>query len=281
MSENNVWFITGAARGMGIDIAKAALQAGHSVVATARDAANVTAALGDHKNLLAVSLDITNPDAAQAAVEAAVERFGSIDVLVNNAGNFYAGYFEEISDQQFRAQMETNFFGPLNVTRAVLPVMRKQRSGHVITMSSAAGIIGQEFCAAYAASKFALEGWMESLRYDVEPYGIKTTIVEPGFFRTELLVEGASSIWPELSIEDYAQRTTETIAAWKSMNGKQGGDPAKLAAALVTIAALEEPPLRWQAGADVVAGVEQKITTLFEQVNAHRELSSNLQHDDA
>jgi NAD(P)-dependent dehydrogenase (short-subunit alcohol dehydrogenase family) len=281
MSENNVWFITGAARGMGIDIAKAALQAGHSVVATARDAANVTAALGDHKNLLAVSLDITNPDAAQAAVEAAVERFGSIDVLVNNAGNFYAGYFEEISDQQFRAQMETNFFGPLNVTRAVLPVMRKQRSGHVITMSSAAGIIGQEFCAAYAASKFALEGWMESLRYDVEPYGIKTTIVEPGFFRTELLVEGASSIWPELSIEDYAQRTTETIAAWKSMNGKQGGDPAKLAAALVTIAALEEPPLRWQAGADVVAGVEQKITTLLEQVNAHRELSSNLQHDDA
>ena len=281
MSKNNVWFITGAARGMGVDIANAALQAGHSVVATARDAANVTAALGEHKNLLAVSLDVTDPDAAQAAAVAAVERFGSIDVLVNNAGNFYAGYFEEISDKQFRAQMETNFFGPLNVTRAVLPVMRKQRSGHVITMSSAAGIIGQEFCAAYAASKFALEGWMESLRFDVEPYGIKTTIVEPGFFRTELLVEGASSIWPELSIEDYAQRTTETIAAWKSMNGKQGGDPAKLAAALVTLAELEQPPLRWQAGADVVAGVEQKIATLLEQVNAHRELSSNLQLDGA
>lgn len=281
MSGNNVWFITGAARGMGVDIAKAALQAGHSVVATARDAANVTAALGRHENLLAVSLDITNPDAAQAAADAAVEHFGSIDVLVNNAGNFYAGYFEEISDKQFRAQMETNFFGPLNVTRAVLPVMRRQRSGHVITMSSAAGIIGQEFCAAYAASKFALEGWMESLQYDVEPYGIKTTIVEPGFFRTELLVEGASSIWPELSIEDYAQRTTATIAAWKSMNGKQGGDPAKLAAALVTIAGLEQPPRRWQAGADVIAGVERKIATLLEQVNAHRELSSNLQHDDA
>lgn len=281
MSGNNVWFITGAARGMGVDIAKAALQAGHSVVATARDAANVTAALGRHENLLAVSLDITNPDAAQAAADAAVEHFGSIDVLVNNAGNFYAGYFEEISDKQFRAQMETNFFGPLNVTRAVLPVMRRQRSGHVITMSSAAGIIGQEFCAAYAASKFALEGWMESLQYDVEPYGIKTTIVEPGFFRTELLVEGASSIWPELSIGDYAQRTTATIAAWKSMNGKQGGDPAKLAAALVTIAGLEQPPRRWQAGADVIAGVERKIATLLEQVNAHRELSSNLQHDDA
>ena len=122
---------------------------------------------------------------------------------------------------------------------------------------------------------------MESLQYDVAPYGIHTTIVEPGFFRTELLVEGASSIWPELSIEDYAERTTQTIAAWKSMNGQQGGDPAKLGAALVTIAGMETPPLRFVAGADVVAGVEQKITTLLEQVNAHRELSSNLQLDDA
>jgi len=277
----NVWFITGAARGMGVDLTKAALDAGHRVVATARDAAKVTAALGDHENLLALSLDITDAAASAAAAEAAVERFGRIDVLVNNAGNFYAGYFEEISDAQFRAQMETNFFGPLNVTRAILPVMRKQRSGHVITITSAAGIIGQEFCAAYAASKFALEGWMESLQYDVAPYGIHTTIVEPGFFRTELLVEGASSIWPELSIEDYAERTTQTIAAWKSMNGQQGGDPAKLGAALVTIAGMETPPLRFVAGADVVAGVEQKITTLLEQVNAHRELSSNLQLDDA
>ena len=277
----NVWFITGAARGMGVDLAKAALDAGHRVVATAREAAKVTAALGEHENLLALSLDITDAEAAATAAEAAVGRFGRIDVLVNNAGNFYAGYFEEISDKQFRKQMETNFFGPLNVTRAILPVMRKQRSGHVITITSAAGIIGQEFCAAYAASKFALEGWMESLQYDLQPYGIHTTIVEPGFFRTELLVEGASSIWPELTIDDYAERTTQTIAAWKSMNGQQGGDPAKLGAALVTIAALETPPLRFVAGADVVAGVEHKAQLLLDQVNAHRELSSNLQLDDA
>ena len=164
----------------------------------------------------AVSLAITDPAAAQAAVDAAVTRFGRIGTLVNNAGNFYAGYFEEISDAQFRAQMETNVFGPLNVTRAILPVMRKQRSGKIVTFSSTAGIIGQEFTAAYAASKFALEGWMESLRFDVAPYGISTTIVEPGFFRTELLVEGASSMWPELSIEDYAERTTRTIDAWKA-----------------------------------------------------------------
>jgi NAD(P)-dependent dehydrogenase (short-subunit alcohol dehydrogenase family) len=277
----SVWFITGAARGMGVDLAKAALDAGHLVVGTARDAAKVTLALGEHDNLLALSLDITDADAARAAVDAAVERFGRIDTLVNNAGNFYAGYFEEISDAQFRAQMETNFFGPLNVTRAVLPVMRKQRSGHVVTFSSTAGIVGQEFCAAYAASKFALEGWMESLRFDLAPYGISTTIVEPGFFRTELLVEGASSIWPELSIEDYAERTEQTIAAWKGMNGKQGGDPAKLARALVEIVAPDEPPLRWIAGADAVAAVEQKAHDLLTQADAHRKLSSSLDLDEA
>jgi NAD(P)-dependent dehydrogenase (short-subunit alcohol dehydrogenase family) len=276
---NNIWFITGSARGMGVDLAKAALDAGHSVVATARDAAKVCAALGEHDNLLALSLDITDPAASVAAVEAAIERFGRIDVLVNNAGNFYAGFFEEISDDQLRKQMETNFFGPLNVTRAILPVMRQQRSGHVITISSAAGLIGQEFCAAYAASKFALEGWMESLQFDLAPFDIKTTTVEPGFFRTELLVTGASSIWPELSIEDYAERTEQTITAWKSMNGQQPGDPAKLGKAPVTIAAMDKPPLRFVAGADVVAGAEQKAQLLLDQIAAHRGLSSDMAID--
>jgi NAD(P)-dependent dehydrogenase (short-subunit alcohol dehydrogenase family) len=283
MTDNtsSVWFITGAARGMGVDLVRAAIDAGHRVVGTARDAARITAALGEHDNLLAVSLDVTDPAAAQVAVDAAIERFGRIDILVNNAGNFYAGFFEEISDSQFRAQMETNFFGPLNVTRAVLPVMRAQRRGHVVTITSTAGIVGGEFVAAYAASKFALEGWMESLRFDVEPYGISTTVVEPGFFRTELLVEGASSIWPELSIEDYAERTEQTIASWKAMNGQQGGDPAKLSRALVQMVALDEPPLRWIAGADAVTAVEQKAHELLAQADAHRELSSSLDHDDA
>lgn len=279
MTEMKVWFITGAGRGMGIDIAKAALAAGHAVVATGRDADRVRSAVGEHDNLLAVALDITDPDAAAAAARAAVDRFGRVDVLVNNAGNFYAGYFEEISPEQFRAQMETNFFGPLNVTRSILPIMRDQRSGHVITISSTAGLVGQEFCAAYAASKFALEGWMESLRFDVEPHGITTTIVEPGFFRTELLVEGASAIWPGLSIGDYAERTTSTIAAWKGMNGQQGGDPAKLAAALVFLADSEQPPRRWLAGADAVATAEQKAAELLAQADAHRELSSSLALD--
>jgi NAD(P)-dependent dehydrogenase (short-subunit alcohol dehydrogenase family) len=281
MSENKVYFITGAARGMGVDIARAALTAGHFVVATARDASKVAKVLGEHENLLAVSLDITDENAAQAAAEAAVECFGRIDVLVNNAGIFVAGFFEEISSAQMRHQMEINFFGPLNVTRAILPVMRKQRSGQVITFSSTAGLVGQEFVAAYCASKFALEGWMESIRYDLAPYGVTTMIVEPGFFRTELLVEGASTTWPELSIDDYADRTNATIEAWKGMNGKQGGDPAKLAAALITLADSDQPPLRWVAGADAVQTGLDKANLLIEQVTAHRELSSSLAHDDS
>ncbi len=281
MSDNKVWFITGAARGMGVDIVHAALGAGHSVVATARDAARVTEVFGEQENLLPVALDITDENAAQTAVEVAVTRFGRIDVLVNNAGLFYAGFFEEISPKQLRHQMEVNFFGPLNITRAVLPVMRKQRSGQVVTFSSTAGLVGQEFVAAYCASKFALEGWMESIRFDIAPYGITTTIVEPGFFRTELLVEGFSTLWPELSIPDYAERTAATIEEWKGMNGKQSGDPAKLASALITIIDRDEPPLRWLAGADAIHIAEQKSDDLRAQANAFRELSSSLNHDDA
>jgi NAD(P)-dependent dehydrogenase (short-subunit alcohol dehydrogenase family) len=281
MTDKQIWFITGAARGMGVDLVKAALAAGHSVVATARDAARVTEVFGEQENLLPVGLDITDANAAETAVEAAVARFGRIDVLVNNAGLFYAGFFEEISPKQFRHQIEVNFFGPLNVTRAVLPVMRKQRSGHVVTISSTAGLIGQEFVAAYCASKFALEGWMESIRFDLAPYGITTTIVEPGFFRTELLVEGSSTLWPELSIPDYAERTAATIEGWKGMNGKQPGDPAKLAAALITVIDRDEPPLRWLAGADAVQVAEQKADDLRAQANAFRELSTSLDHDDA
>ena len=279
MADNNVWFITGAGRGLGIDIARSALAAGHKVVATGRNAEKVLAAIGEHKNLLTVALDITDPAAAADAAQAAVDRFGGVDVLVNNAGNFYAGYFENISDAQLRRQMETNFFGPLNVTRAILPVMRRQRSGQVITITSAAGLIGQEFCAAYAPSKFALEGWMESLRYDVAPYGIRTMAVEPGFFRTELLVEGASTIWPELEIEDYAERTAATIDAWSGMNGLQGGDPAKLAEALVTLSDSGELPLRFLAGADVMGGVEQNLAVIQGQIDAHRALSASLGYE--
>ena len=280
MTDKKVWLITGAGRGMGVDIAKAALAAGNAVVATGRRPETVEQALGGAQDdLLVVKLDITSPADAQAAVQAAVERFGRIDVLVNNAGNFYAGFFEEISPEDFRAQIETTLFGPMNVTRAVLPVMRAQRSGLVVAISSTAGIVGQEFCTAYAASKFGVEGWIESLTPEVAPFGIRTMLVEPGFFRTELLTQESTN-YAEPSIEDYAERTEQTVAVWNSMNGQQGGDPAKLANALVQLASQDQPPLRWVAGADAVETVEQKAKYMLAQVDAYRDLSSSLAHDD-
>jgi NAD(P)-dependent dehydrogenase (short-subunit alcohol dehydrogenase family) len=279
MATGDVWFITGASRGLGTWFAREALAAGHRVVATGRDARRATDAVGEHPDLLAVPLDITDEAAATAAVQAAIDRFGRIDVLVNNAGNFQAGFFEEISPAQYRAEMDTNFFGPLNVTRAVLPVMREQRSGLVVTITSTAGVIAGGFAGAYAASKFALEGWMEALHDELEPLGIRTLLVEPGYFRTDLLVEGDSTLWAELSIDDYAERTREIIPMWQTMNGKQAGDPAKLARALLEVVALPEPPQRWVAGADAVQEVTRKGRMLIEQADAYPQLSATLDHD--
>jgi NAD(P)-dependent dehydrogenase (short-subunit alcohol dehydrogenase family) len=280
MTNNKVWFITGAGRGMGVDIAKAALAAGHQVVATGRNTDKVAKVLGDDENLLIVQLDVTNPSDAEAAVKLAVNRFGRIDVLVNNAGNFYGGFFEELTPQQMERQISTNLYGPMNVTRAVLPLMRKVRSGHIISISSLAGLVGGAGGSAYSASKFGLEGWMESLRDEVAPYGIKTTIVEPGFFRTELL-EPESTFWGDLSIDDYAEGNAQIKAFFKEKNRKQEGDPVKLAKALITIVSQEEPPFRWIAGADAIAGAEQKVAELQQQINAHRELSTSLAYEDA
>jgi NAD(P)-dependent dehydrogenase (short-subunit alcohol dehydrogenase family) len=280
MTEKKVWFITGAGRGLGVDIAKAALAAGHAVVATGRDTGKVLAAIGEHEDLLAIKLDVTRPDDAQEAVEAAIGKFGRIDVLVNNAGNFYAGFFEELSPEQVRSQIETLLFGPMNVARAALPIMRKQRSGLLLTISSTAGIAGGMFCTAYAAAKFGLEGWIESLAPEIEPFGIRTMLVEPGFFRTELLTADSTTFAPP-SIDDYAQRTRETVTAWSGMNGKQGGDPAKLADAIVQLAGLDEPPVRFAAGADAVQTFEAKANALLAQADAYRQLSSSLAHDDA
>ncbi|HEY0150224.1 MAG TPA: SDR family NAD(P)-dependent oxidoreductase [Allosphingosinicella sp.] len=275
---SKVYLITGAARGLGVDLAKAAIAAGHDVVATARQPEKVTRALGSDDRILPIRLDVTKPEDASRAVDAAIERLGRIDVVINNAGNFYGGFFEELSPEQVRAQIETNLFGSMNVARAVLPVMRRQRSGLVISISSLAGLVGGAFTSAYAASKFGLEGWMESLTPEIEPFGIRTMIVEPGYFRTELL-EPASTTFAELSIDDYAQRTAEIIPAWKAMNGQQPGDPAKLARALIDLAESGNPPLRWVAGADAVLAAEQKAQTLLSQIQAQRALSTSLRHD--
>src|ERR687886_2307768 len=238
-TDKRVWFITGAGRGMGVAFAKAALAAGNAVVATGRNPDAVRTAVGAAEDLLVVKLDVPSPEPAVAAVKAAVDRFGRIDVLVNNAANFYGGYFEELTPEQIEHQLATGLIGPMNVTRAVLPVMRKQRSGHIISISSGAGLSGFEFNSAYAAAKFGLEGWMESLQPEVAPFGIATTIVNPGFFRTDLLTQ-ESTTYATPSIADYADRHAERVQWYEAQSGQQAGDPAKLARALVMIASQEQ-----------------------------------------
>ena len=274
-----VWLITGAGRGMGVDFVRAALAAGHSVVASGRDRDRVSRVLGTSSDVLAVTLDVTSVADAEAAVRAAVDRFGRIDVLVNNAASFYAGYFEELTPAQIDRQLAASLIGPMNVTRAVLPVMRRQRSGHIISISSSAGLAaGFEFVSAYAASKFGLEGWMESLQAEIAPFGIATTIVNPGFFRTELLTEQSTN-YAEPSIADYDDRRGPLVEYWKAQNGQQSGDPAKLARALITIASEARPPRRFIAGADAIATAEQRVADLKAQIEANRDLSTSLAFD--
>jgi len=279
MTNKEVWFITGAGRGMGLDIAKAALAAGNAVVATGRNTDAVAKAVGQADDLLVVKLDITSRADATNAVKAAVDRFGRIDVLVNNAANFIAGYFEELTPEQIERQIATSLLGPMNVTRAVLPVMRQQRSGYIISISSGAGLVGFEFCTAYAASKFGLAGWMESLQPEVAPFGIHTTIVNPGFFRTELLTEQSAS-YAAPSIDDYDERRVQQLEWWTNQNAQQPGDPAKLAQALIRIA-IEEPPRRFIAGTDAIGLAEQKVADLRQQINAYRDLSTSLAREEA
>jgi NAD(P)-dependent dehydrogenase (short-subunit alcohol dehydrogenase family) len=275
MEKKKVWFITGAGRGLGVDIAKAAMAAGHQVVATGRNKDKVSQVLGKSADLLVVKLDITKYAEAESAVKAAVDHFGRIDVLVNNAANFYAGFFEELSAEQMQQQISTSLLGPMNVTRAVLPVMRKQHSGQIITISSTAGLVGFEFGAAYAASKFGLEGWMQSLHAEIESFGIKTITVNPGFFRTELLTEESTN-FANHPIDDYDERRLQQMQFWKGYNGKQSGDPKKLAQALLTVSEMEKPPQRFLAGADAIDTAEKVVATLNQELNAYRDLSSSL-----
>jgi len=279
MTSNKTWLITGAGRGMGADIARAALAAGHNVVATGRKPDAVTAALGEADNLLVAKLDVTSAQDAEAAVQAATDRFGGLDVLVNNAASFEAGLFEELTPEQLDRQFAVSVFGPMTVTRAVLPVMRRQRSGHVITISSVAGLVGSAYTSAYVASKFAVDGWMESLAPEVEPFGIHATVVNPGFFRTELLTKESTNYAPA-SIEDYAERSAAHREFFESMNGKQGGDPAKLAQALLTIADQPQPPLRFIAGGDAIEGAEAALATRQQQIDSCRGLSTSLAFDE-
>ena len=278
MTKNKVWLITGAGRGMGVDITKAALAAGHLVVATGRNPERVAKVIGEADNLLTVKLDVTSSTDAAATVKATQEKFGHIDVLVNNAANFFGGFFEELTQEQIEQQIRTSLLGPMLVTRAVLPVMRQQGSGHIISISSTAGLTSFEFCSAYSAAKFGLEGWMQALQAEVAPFGINTTIVNPGFFRTELLTE-QSTQYADKPIADYNEKREQLLQFWQGANGQQPGDPAKLAQALITITNEEKPPLRFIAGADAVNTADQVATTLQQQTDAYRLLSSSLAYE--
>lgn len=270
---SKVWLITGAGSGIGAGTAKAALQAGDRVVATARNLDKVRNALRDvsGENLAFVQLDVTDEGQAKAAVEAAVQQFGRIDVLVNSAGYSLLGNFEEMTTADLERQFATNFYGVVHVMRAVLPVLRKQRSGHIINISSVAGVVGLKHCTAYGAAKFAVEGLSLSVAAEVEPFGIKVTVVEPGFFRTDLL-DTRNVGYTDNTIEDYkAEGSTREM--WSPYHGTQPGDPARLGDALVKIAAMVDPPKLFVAGSDALATITPALEARLEATRAEEALS--------
>jgi NAD(P)-dependent dehydrogenase (short-subunit alcohol dehydrogenase family) len=258
MEMSKVWFITGSSRGLGLDITKTALAAGQKVVATARDSSAVTNALGEHANLLALKLDVTKPADAIAAVKSALVKFGTIDVLVNNAGYGHFGPFEEASAEDVARQFDVNLFGSMHVTRAMLPVMRSKRAGRIFNISSIAGLKGFGMSSLYCGSKFALLGWSESLSMELEPLGIQVTCVEPGFFRTEFL-GGSSAEYVDAKLPEYVSGVKQ-LREW--LDGKhqtQEGDPEKLAAVLLQLAAAEKQPWHLLMGSDAVQRMQDRI----------------------
>jgi NAD(P)-dependent dehydrogenase (short-subunit alcohol dehydrogenase family) len=274
-----IWLITGASRGLGAAFAQAALESGDCVVATSRRADDVTKAVGPHERLLACTLDVTKPQDSVEAVDAALKRFGRLDVLINNAGYGIAGALEECSAEETLAQFQTNLFGLLEVTKSALPAMRAQRSGHIINIGSVGGFFASAGVSAYCATKFALEGFSEALAKEVAPLGIHVTIVEPGYFRTDLLADYALKFAAK-EIEDYAATAGAVRKAIPTMHGKQPGDPRKLALALVRLVGESKPPLRFLAGADAVQVREQTLNALHDELEQWRSLSSSLAYEE-
>ena len=270
---SKVWFITGAGSGIGAGVARAALEAGHRVVATGRNMEKLSGAFAAVASdaLLLERLDVTSEAEANRAAQAAVSRFGRIDVLVNNAGYSLLGNFEEFTTEQIERQFAPNFWGVVHLMRAVLPIMRGQRSGHIINISSVAGVVGQGAVAAYGASKFAVEGLSLAVGQEIERFGIKVTVVEPGFFRTGLL-DPSSVEWSSEHIEDYGP-AGNIAAAWSVYDGQQPNDPAALGKALVQIADMEHPPKVFAAGVDALDAITPAVEARLAELRAHADLS--------
>jgi NAD(P)-dependent dehydrogenase (short-subunit alcohol dehydrogenase family) len=275
---SNVWFITGATRGIGAEIAKTALAAGDKVIATGRKPEAVTKALGTSDNLLALALDITNKDQVKAAVEGAIERFGRIDVLVNNAGYGHLGVFEETPLEEIRAQYETNVFGTMTVTQTVIPLMRKQHSGRIINISSVAGLKGVFGGSVYNSSKFAVEGFTQAIAEELSHFGVHVTAVSPGFFRTDFL-DASSVKYSKSEISEYEKPLSEFREFHDSRNHDQAGDPTKLAAVILHLAHIENPPVSFVAGSDAVEWATSVIKNQQAQLDAWRDLSVSTDGD--
>jgi NAD(P)-dependent dehydrogenase (short-subunit alcohol dehydrogenase family) len=269
---SKIWFITGATRGMGAEIAKAALASGNQVVATGRRADAVTKALGTSDNLFVTELDITREDQVKNAVEAAINRFGRIDVLVNNAGYGHLGVFEETSLEEIRAQYNTNVFGTMAVTQAVIPFMRKQRSGRIINISSVAGLKGVFGGSIYNSSKFAVEGFSQSIAEELAPFGVYVTVVSPGFFRTDFL-DLSSVKYSKAGISDYSEALAEFRDFHDNRNHFQAGAPAKLASVVLHLVQVEKPPISFVAGSDAVDWATSAINQKQDQLDEWRDIS--------
>jgi NAD(P)-dependent dehydrogenase (short-subunit alcohol dehydrogenase family) len=271
--KRRTWLVTGATRGLGFEIVRAALEAGDQVAGTGREASRVERASdADHERLLSLCLDVTDRDSIAAAVGAACARFGAIDVLVNNAGYGQFGMVEELSLEEFVAQFATNVFGMIDVTKAVLPIMRRQRSGRIFNVSSIAGVRGAGGSSAYCASKFAVEGFSESLAKEVAPFGIAVTILQPGFFRTEFLTPRSARYGSQV-VDEYARASRDKRAYFDQRSGHQPGDPRKLAAAVVSLAGVKAPPIHFPVGVDAVEAVTNTLDSIRNELDAWRELS--------
>jgi NAD(P)-dependent dehydrogenase (short-subunit alcohol dehydrogenase family) len=274
---SNTWFVTGASSGIGAGVVKAALEAGDRVVATARNVEKLRSAIGQpaSERLAFLPLDVTSEEQAQAAIAAAVEKLGRIDVLVNNAGYSLLGNLESLTTEQIELQFDTNFYGVLYTMRAVLPVMRRQRSGRIFNVSSMAGVIGYATGGAYAATKFAVEGLSLSVAKEVSPFGIEVTVVEPGFFRTDLLAP-QSAVYGDIAVDGYDAPAT-VKAQWQSYHHTQAGDPVKLGKALVQLAAMKSPPRQFAAGSDAVSGITADLRARLAEIEVHEKLSSSME----
>lgn len=279
MKNQKTWLITGANRGLGLEIAKAVLNSGDKVIATTRKNPEVLENLLNSKNAKVLTLDVTNETNAQKVAQQTIDTFGTIDVLVNNAGFGLLSAVEEATDAEVRANYEANVFGLLNVTRSVLPFMRKERKGHIINFSSVGGLTGITGWGVYGSTKFAVEGITEALAIELKPLGIYATTVEPGFFRTDFLDESSLTRTQNV-IDDYA----ETVGAMRNfatqVNKKQPGDAKKLALAIVKLANAENPPVHLPLGNDTLQMFKEKMTKFYAEIEEWREVITGTDHDD-